>query len=493
MSIGLRLDLKQSQQLVMTPQLQQAIRLLQMSNLELAEFVAGEVERNPLLRLEDGSGQAAAPHEASAIAPLDRQVATQDPGLVAETFDFSAGDAAAENLFDGERAARPSPPPKTDAGTIANAAGYDFDQAPDRPVSLRAHLLAQLGQVAAAPDVLLLARVLVEELDEHGYLRTDPGEIAVRLGAPAADGAAALAMVQNCEPTGVGARDIAECLALQLAERDRLDPAMRSLLDNLDLIGRGQARRLQALCGVDAEDFADMLAELRRLDPRPCAGFAAEEPETLVPDLILTRGQQPGTWQVELNPETLPRVLLDTRYAAEVGDVTRSDPEAQSFLQGCRSDANWLIRSLDQRARSILAVATEIIRRQGAFFDQGVAGLRPLTLAMVAESTGLHESTVSRVTANKYIQTERGTFGLKFFFTNAIAADGPTAQAIRDRIRRMIDAEPASAILSDDEIVENLQKDGVEIARRTVAKYRTVLGIPSSVERRRRKALLPQG
>ncbi|MFQ5564779.1 MAG: RNA polymerase factor sigma-54, partial [Paracoccaceae bacterium] len=410
--------------------------------------------------------------------------------LGAETFDTGA-----ENLYDTELGEGGAWARVGAGGSRSfDAPSFDLEQQPDRPASLRAHLLTQLGQSRAEAAVLLLARLLVEELDEHGLLRADLAELAARLGAAPEQVAAALALVQGCEPTGVGARDLAECLALQLAERDRLDPAMRRLVENLDLLERGERRRLRALCGVDEEDFADMLAELRTLEARPCAGFQTERAETLIPDVFLRRApgghRGEGGWQVELNSETLPRVLVDNRYAAE---LSAAGAEARAFVSDCRASASWLKRSLDQRARTILKVATEIVRRQDGFFAEGIAGLKPLTLAMVAEAVGLHESTVSRVTSNKYIATERGIFELKFFFTNAVGPEGQAAAAVRHRIRAMIDAEGPGGILSDDMIVERLQEDGIEIARRTVAKYRHVLGIPSSVERRRLKAMMPEG
>ncbi len=511
MALGIRLDLKQSQQLVMTLQLQQAIKLLQMSNLELREFVEAEMESNPLIRVEEEPGGTASEPEAAPDAspesepesgetPLDARLTPEgDHSLGAETFDTGA-----ENLYDiGPNDSGPNETIPGEAAAWAgvgaggnrsfDAPGFDLEQQPDRPASLRTHLLAQLGQSRAEPPVLLLARLLVEELDEHGLLRTGLAEIAARLGAAPEQVEAALALVQGCEPTGVGARDLAECLALQLAERDRLDPAMRRLVDNLDLVERGERRRLRALCGVDEEDFADMLAELRTLDPRPCARFQAERAETLIPDVFLRRAPG-GTWEIELNPETLPRVLVDNRYAAQLAAARGgAGREARAFVSDCRASANWLKRSLDQRARTILTVATEIVRQQDRFFAEGIAGLKPLTLRMVAEATGLHESTASRVTSNKYIATERGIFELKFFFTNAVGPEGLAAAAVRHRIRVMINAEAPGGILADDIIVERLQEDGVDIARRTVAKYRRVLGIPSSVERRRLQAMMAEG
>lgn len=512
MALGFRLDLRQSQQLVMTPQLQQAIRLLQMSNLELREFVEHELESNPLIRIEDGPevSRDSTPEVQtdSAESPLDARLTPEgDHSLGAETFDTGS-----ENLYDtgpagagtneagpGEFGIASGPGPGIARGgnQSFDAPGFDMDHQPDHPETLRAHLLAQLGQVRAEPQALLLARLLVEELDEHGYLRIDLDALAGRLDARSDQVEAALALVQGCEPTGVGARDLAECLALQLSERNRLDPAMRRLIDNLALLERGDRRRLRALCRVDDEDFDDMLAEIRTLDPRPCAGFETTRTETLIPDVFLRRLSW-GGWEVELNTETLPRVLVDNRYAAQLTGAGRklggvAGREARTFVSECRVNATWLVRSLDQRARTILTVASEIVRQQDGFFTKGIAGLKPLTLRMVADAIGMHESTASRVTSNKYIATERGIFELKFFFTNAVGSDGLAAETVRHRIRAMVAAEDPGEVLSDDSIVERLQKDGVDIARRTVAKYRGTLGIPSSVVRRRQKAIMSKG
>jgi RNA polymerase sigma-54 factor len=507
MALGIRLDLKQSQQLVMTPQLQQAIKLLQMSNLELREYVEHELESNPLIRIEAAAGTLVEtlpempPDTKSDLpaTPLDARLTPDgDHSLAAETFDTGA-----ENLYDTppDEPGTFGPGPggstsRTGGGTggshTFDAPGFDLEQQPEHPESLREHLLAQLGLSRAEPQVLLLSRLLVEELDEIGYLRTSLAELAARLGAAPEQLEAALTLVQDCEPTGVGARDLAECLALQLAERDRLDPVMRRLVENLYLLERGERRRLRALCGVDDEDFTDMLAELRTLDPRPCSGFQTDRAETLIPDVYLRRTAW-GGWEVELNTETLPRVLVDNRYAAQLA-ATRggAGSETRAFVSECRANASWLVRSLDQRARTILTVATEIVRQQDRFFAEGITGLQPLTLRMVADAAGLHESTASRVTSNKYIATERGIFELKFFFTNAVGSGGLAAEAVRHRIRAMVTAEAPGNVLSDDTIVEQLQEDGIDIARRTVAKYRKVLGIPSSVERRRHKAAMAQ-
>ncbi len=496
MGAGLRLELRQSQQLVMTPQLQQAIKLLQMSSVELGAFVAEEVERNPLLTTEPregGEGEPEPPAEPRAAeAGADTRVTAEgDMSLVSETFDTGA-----ENLYDqspgeGGEAARGALAPGAPRTAGPAPEGEEgFESRLTRPATLREHLRAQIGLMRAEAAVRGLALALVEELDGDGYLRTPLAELAPRLGAEGPEIEAALALLQRCEPTGVGARDLAECLALQLAERDRLDPAIARVLGHLDLLAAGKLDRLCKLCEVAPEDVSDMLADIRRLDPHPGRGFGEPEPESLVPD-IFVRPARFGGWQVELNADALPTVLIDQRYAAE---LARGGAATREFLSDCRETANWLIKSLDQRARTILKVATEVVRQQEGFLAEGPRALRPLSLKKVAEAIGMHESTVSRVTSNKYMATERGVFELKFFFSNAVGAGGgggqeTSAEAVRTRVRDLIAAEPPDGVLSDDRIVEILQGEGIEIARRTVAKYRTSLGIPSSVARRRRHAL----
>jgi RNA polymerase sigma-54 factor len=288
----------------------------------------------------------------------------------------------------------------------------------------------------------------------------------------------------------VGARDLAECLSLQLQALDRLDPAMAMLLTRLDLVARRDFSQLGALCGVDAEDIADMLAEIRGLNPKPGLAFGSEHVAPVVPDVFVRVGPD-GGWLIELNSDTLPRLLVNARYYAQVSKTAR-DKDSKTYLTDCLNNANWLVKSLDQRARTILKVATEIVRQQDAFLTYGVRHLRPLNLRMIADAISMHESTVSRVTSNKYIATPRGLFELKYFFTASIqavnGAESHSAEAVRDRIKEMIDKEEAKDILSDDRIVSLLTADGVNIARRTVAKYREAMRIPSSVERRRLKA-----
>ncbi|WP_414901520.1 RNA polymerase factor sigma-54 [Sphingomonas flavalba] len=509
MAIGPRLDLRQSQSLVMTPQLQQAIKLLALSNLEVESFIAEELERNPLLDsggdergdpVPDGDsaghddssdaggeigGEAPEPETADRL--LEHGAADSDAPLdvdyAAETFHHdSAADAAAPGM-DGALGLGGS------GGAGGDGEAIDFDSfAADAP-SLHDHLLAQAGTAFAAAD-LTIAGHLIDQIDEAGYLDADLLDMATRLGVPLARIERVLAVVQGFDPTGVGARSLGECLALQAREADRYDPAMARLLDNLDLLAAGRINRLKRMCGVEDEDMADMIRELRGYDPKPGLRFGGERSPAVTPDLFVAR--RGAGWAIEINAATLPRLLVNRSYYVDL-QAGSPDKAAKSWLSECLASANWLVRALDQRQRTIIKVASEIVKQQEAFFLHGVAHLRPLTLRTVAEAIGMHESTVSRVTSNKYLSCARGLFELKYFFTSAIqAADGGesvSAEAVKSAIRALIAAEDRDAILSDDALVDMLRERGFDIARRTVAKYREAIGIGSSVQRRRQKAL----
>ena len=517
MALSQRLDLRQTQTLIMTPQLQQAIKLLQLSNVELAEYVEDQIERNPLLEREDNDGvnadvadgeqQDRSPVEPAqdvtgtdALARVDHLPAEADAPL----------DTDFENVWTNSSATDPceagaNPPSvESEPSAMESLASWgtggkaDFsDGAPGlentapTSISLRDHVFQQINLDFARPSDRLIARRLFELVDEAGYLVGDVNEAAEALGCPTARVDAVLTRLQRFDPPGLFARSLAECLALQLADRNRLDPAMQALLDNLDLLARRDLAALTAVCGVDREDLSDMIAEIRALDPKPALAFSHEPAQPVTPDILMRPGRD-GGWVVELNSETLPKVLVNHRYYTEVS-AAAPDKAARDYLAECFADANWLVKSLHQRATTILKVGTELVRQQQAFFAHGVQKLKPLILRDIAEAIGMHESTVSRVTSNKFIATPRGVFELKYFFTAAIAgADGReahSAEAVRFRIKALIDDEPADKILSDDQIVEILRTDGIDIARRTVAKYREALRIPSSVQRRREKSL----
>jgi RNA polymerase sigma-54 factor len=480
MVLGLRLDVRQTQSLVLTPQLQQAIRLLQLSNQELLGTLQSEVAENPFLELaETGVEQARV-----ATGTRDEARAPELPPAAATATGDSAGD------WD-----QPRPPMANDQQLHGRRRTEEGQQGLEgrfsEPLSLRDELRRQLGGLATDSACRSLAVTLTDWLDDDGYLREDDGDIARRVGVEVAAVAAARALLQRCEPTGIGARDLAECLALQLAERDRLDPAMRRLLDNLPLLARADWPALLRLCAVDREDLEDMVAEIKALDPRPGQHLASEPATAILPDIVVYR-TGPDRWRIELNSEALPRLVVDGAYFAELGRAGL-DLRQKEFVQERFQNASWLAKALDQRSRTILKVGRAIFARQHAFLDEGPKALRPLVLRDIATATGLHESTVSRATSQKFAQTPHGTFPLKYFFSTAIAGkDGAadhSAEVIRQKIKQMVLKEDAQAVLSDDQIVTRLADDGIVIARRTVAKYREALGIASSMQRRRSKAL----
>jgi RNA polymerase sigma-54 factor len=497
MAIVPRLDLRQTQTLVMTPQLRQAIKLLQYSNLEAASFVEEELERNPLLERDEGAetgvGERPAPDQVvvDTIRPTDAVSAA-----TAETLPSEAAaplDADQSNAYDAGSVADGGP----SFGRI-NGRGGDQSFADDirgiedmaderRP--LREHLGEQLRLTFTDPVERMIGAYLIALLSPAGRLTADPVAVAGATGLPVERIEAVRATMMGFDPPGLFARDLRECLAAQLLDRNRLDPAMQTLLDNLELLARHETRKLMALCGVDAEDLGEMISEVRALDPKPGASWDDTPAQLVIPD-ILMRQNPDETWLLELNPETMPRVLVNERFYARVAPRTRK--EERVFLAERLANANWLVRSLQQRAQTILKVAAEIVRQQDGFLRHGVAHLRPLILRDIAEAVELHESTVSRVTSNKYIATPRGTYELKYFFTTALhGTDGAShsAEAVRHRIRTLIDAEDAEDVLSDDAIVAMLRREGVDIARRTVAKYREALRIPNSVQRRREKTV----
>ena len=501
-----RMELRQGQSLVMTPQLLQAIKLLQLSHLELQSFVEGELERNPLLdrdEVRDG------PLALNGDGPLAVDAATfaRSESLNSQEGMETRLGTGLDNVFQGEQPtmARLDTRGADSLPIIGGAyggSGGSFEDGPDgfesgltAEASLHEHLASQLDMALTDPGERIVGRHLIDAVDDAGYLCEPLADIAERLGITSARVEQVLQVIQGFDPSGVAARSVSECLSIQLRDRNRFDPAMQCLVANLPLVAKRDFAALKRICGVDDEDIADMVAEIRRLDPKPGRGFGGSTAQTVVPDVFI-RAAPDGSWLVDLNPDTLPRVLVNQTYHARVSRAARNDVD-KAFIAECLQTANWLTRSLEQRARTILKVASEIVRQQDGFFAHGVEHLRPLNLKTVADAIGMHESTVSRVTSNKYLTCSRGVFEMKYFFSAAIAATGygeaHSAEAVRFRIKQMIDDEVPAEVLSDDAIVARLKSGGIDIARRTVAKYRESLRIPSSMERRREKVAMAMG
>ncbi|MGH6904777.1 MAG: RNA polymerase factor sigma-54 [Geminicoccaceae bacterium] len=498
MSLSLRLDLRQSQALVMTPQLQQAIKLLQLPNLELAAYVATELEQNPFLESaeaaadEFGPGDEDAPDADTRSAELTGSLEMdfgEAPGGGAESAEDGWADPQRDDL-----------PRGLEVGSLAQTGRgggldffeprADFEARLSQPKSLRDHLIEQLQLDLPPGPERLIGLHLIDLVDEAGYLRDALSEVAERLGCPVTTVEAVLECLQQFDPPGVFARSLKECLALQLREANRLDPAMAALLDHLELMVAADLGALARACKVLEEDLPEMIAEIKALYPKPGLAYASEPVAAIVPDIFVQLAS--GAWRVELNSATLPRVLVNHSYYLELSGQATDKP-AKAYLSERLQTANWLVKALDQRARTLLKVAEAVVAHQLPFLNHGVHRLRPLLLRDIAEATELHESTVSRATADKYVATPRGNFPFRYFFSNALPGVGGgashAAEAIRQQIKAMIDREEPMNVLSDDQIVAALRRLGVAIARRTVAKYRDSLAIPSSVQRRRAKAL----
>ena len=517
MALSQRLDLRQAQTLVMTPQLQQAIKLLQLSNIELSDFVDREIEQNPLLERDSGpsdggsdsGGDGGSDGASAERSNLDEPPPPIPDGRTRDTVEMTSSetmgsssdsplDTDFENVYSDDRFSDGTDGSSDVYGSWNERGGRSGFEDDDSNLeatltgqkSLRDHLIEQLKVDLPAHGDQLIGLALIDMLDEAGWLvGLEVDSLAAQLGCEPERVERVLAAVQRFDPPGIFARSLKECLAIQLREKNRLDPAMAALLDNLELLAARNLPALMKVCGVDAEDITDMVSEIRKLNPKPAVSFDHTPAQLVTPD-ILMRANPGGGWLIDLNPDTLPRVLVNHRYFARISGTARNKADKEYITERFQS-ANWLVKSLHQRATTILKVASEIIRQQDAFFIHGVSHLKPLILRDIAEAIGMHESTVSRVTTNKFMATPRGVFELKYFFTSAIqGADGQashSAEAVRHRIKTMIDAEKPDDVLSDDKIVEILRGEGIDIARRTVAKYREAMRIPSSVQRRRAK------
>jgi RNA polymerase sigma-54 factor len=481
--MGPSLSIRQTQALVLTPQLQQAIKLLQLSNLELDAFITEELSKNPLLEAQAAGDDGDAPAAEFAGEDSEGDEPPDDPGAD----NLILGQADDDRPLDVDWTAEAL---ETDSfsDVVTSSGGdeaFDFDRLQYSAASLAEHLLGQLhGQPG---DVGNLARAIAEALDETGYLTVPLEQLAEITGAPPALVEQALAVVQGLDPAGVGARSLAECLALQAKAADRYDPAMARMIDNLDLLSKGRTNDLKRICGVDDEDLADMIRELRAYDPKPGCRYSSSAAQEVTPDVFVRKTR--GGYAVELNQATLPRLLVNRRYYQEL-KAGPQDKASRAWLSECLQSAGWLVKALDQRARTIVKVVSEIVKRQQGFFDRGVAAMKPMTLREVAEAIEMHESTVSRVTSNKYLLCDRGLFELKYFFGSGVQSaegDGAAAEAVKAAIRELVEAE--TEILSDDAIAALLKQRGFDCARRTVVKYRESMNIGSSIQRRRMRKI----
>ncbi len=513
MALSPRIELKLSQSLVMTPQLQQAIKLLQYSNIDLVDFVNQEIEKNPLLELSDNNQSDARTAEQNKENAQNTAGETSEVKPTATSDDY-LNNPGAENLnseaaldtnFDNDFNndcvidAVPTSASSNDLGLSSKSmmgGGGSFDHSDfamdlrlTDNISLSDHLLEQLNLLSEQANDKIIIRFLIGMLDESGYLSESCELIAERFGCDVDEIERIIGIAQTLEPVGVFARDLKECLKIQQINNDRLDPAMEILLDNLDRLANRDYPALLRLCKIDTEDLKDMIEEIQSLNPKPGLAFSTNITQAVIPDVFIRKTPK-GNWIVELNNETLPKVLFNNNYLTEIKSHAK-DKKDKDYLAECAASASWLVKALDQRARTILAVSTELVKHQENFFNEGIKHLKPLNLKTIADAIEMHESTVSRVTSNKFIATNRGIFEMKYFFTTAIASveggESHSSESVKYTIQALIDDEEPKKILSDDKLVNILKSEGIDIARRTVAKYREALNIPSSIQRRRIK------
>ncbi len=473
MALGARLHLKQTQSLKLTPELKQAIEILQMAGPELDAFVEKALEQNPLLERAETSSRAERESDITA---------TDETGEAAFEIAAEALDTPSDALY---------PEASTGGGE-----DFDFERLGASDPSLHEFLEAGLSDLSLSSTDRAAAHELIGALSDAGYLGEALEDMAMRLAIPADRlDSVRLRLARHFEPAGLFALSVRDCLGLQLEARDRLDPAMQAALNRLDLVAARDFAGLKKATGLDDDDIADLIREILSLDPKPGLVFAPRtDTELAAPDILVSENAD-GSFGIELNPDVLPKVLVSERTYRMAKAATRS-AEERAYLTETYAAASWLKRSLNQRAETLLSVAGALVAKQESYFREGITALKPLTLQMIAEEIGLHESTVSRAAMNKTLVSKRGVQPLKFFFSAKLQAAGDegeahAANAIRHRIKALIDKEDPQKVLSDDKITALLKADGIVIARRTVAKYRESLEIPpSSVRRRHKKVAL---
>ncbi len=459
------LQLKVSQQLTLTPQLQQSIKLLQLSTPELQMEVERFLLENPLLERTDD-------------VAVGKEEAPATEQAAAET-DSRSDDASAE-----------SPGDWSSSSGSRRDGDDDYDPMANVPVvaTLREHLIAQLGEIALSHQDSALVRLLIEELDDDGYLTVElaelVGELPEELELGVDELSIALRFLQQFDPPGVGARNLPESLALQLERLPGEVPgrtlASRLVKEHFELLGNRDLAKLRKVCNDEAA-LREARQLIARLNPRPAAGFGEDDTHYVIPDISVRK--RAGRWVAELNQAAVPRLQVSQLYAGMLAQNRQGNGELSNRLQ----EARWLVKNIQQRFDTILKVSEAIVQRQQTFFEEGEVAMRPLILRDIAEEVGLHESTVSRVTTQKYLLCPRGLFELKYFFGSALETDSGgecSATAIKAHLKRLIDSENPSRPLSDNALADELAKQGIQVARRTVAKYREAMQIPPASQRK---------
>ena len=489
MQLGQQIKMRQSQSLVMTPQLQQAIKLLQMTNLELCQYLENQQAENPFLEIDTNTQESQNDDYQPQDETSNLTDAMQNGKSISED---PSSNQDYENRYETELNERPkldSPSPIS-----KNTSTEDFDDyisnLASRPETLKEHVRKQISLELKESKDLLIASVLTDYLEPTGWLTTKIEEIANEINCHVDEVNGVLVKLQKLEPAGVFAKNLSECLKLQLEERSLLSEEIKVLLDNLDLLAKGELKQLIKITNFTQEVISESIALIRSLNPKPGETFLYDETIQNSPDVIVTKGR--NGWVVELNKSTLPAVVIDENYISKM-TLKKQDSNSSSYVADTIASARWLKRSVEQRNSTTLTIASAIIAQQEDFLKNGLSHLKPMVLRDIASNVGMHESTVSRVTTGLTIETPRGCFAMKYFFSvslnSAENGESHAATAVREAIKKLISEEPAKKPLSDEAIAIIMKKDGIDLARRTVAKYREIMKIPSSAQRRRQTIL----
>ncbi len=477
MQISQNLKLKQSQSLVMTPQLQQAIKLLQLNNLELTNLVNKELEENPFLENES--------------VELDNQN-DQDTEKTDELDEsFENGESIAdepcnddfENRWDSDATfefnSKHSTTDSVDVGSV-------IEQTLSNKVSLKSILSNQADLEFSDDEDKKIAEILIDYVDENGWITENLEDIEEFSGFKLKQIETVLERMQSFEPNGVFARNLKECLKIQLINENDLDPKKEIIIENIDLLGSGNIKGLQKLTGLKEEKLKDEIRLIRALNPKPGSKYSVDNDNIFHPDVIVTKNN--SDWAVELNHGTLPKININEDYVKEIERLQCGESD-KKFINESLNSARWLLKAIQQRNVTTLKISSEIVNQQKEFFEKGKKYLKPMVLKDVAKKINMHESTVSRVTSDKLMLTPRGVFEMKLFFSASISStkEGEThsAESVRESLKKLISSEPVNNPLSDEMLVEKLQHEGIDLARRTVAKYRELLNIPASSVRRK--------
>ncbi|MEO5340001.1 MAG: RNA polymerase factor sigma-54 [Magnetococcus sp. MYC-9] len=484
MALGLELKLRMGQQLVMTPQLQMAIKLLQMSSLELADYLQEELDKNPLLEREedrpdeDPGGVDGAVANAREVEGVGTDGADMEPMEGALSQELPV-DASWSDIYGDSPGSHSS---QSFDGTSGSEAP-PLENTLVRSETLSDYLLWQLGISAVNERERLVGTAIIDAIDDNGYLTVDLGSVAEITRTTLEEVEDALLLVQSFEPAGVGARTLAECLLLQLKNRKQAHPPYTTLLDHLEDLARRDFRKLKRLLKVTDDELLDAVELIQSLNPKPGLAFGSDQTNYISPDVYVRKLD--GQWVVEVNTEAMPKLRVNREYDHALNG--RLSAQDKRFLVENARSAQWLIKSLEQRSSTIYRVAESIVRFQTNFLEYGREHLKPLILKDVADDIGVHESTASRVTSNKYIHTPRGIFELKFFFSSSLVSqtgENHSSEAVKFKIQKLVEGESVNRPYSDEKIAKLLKEQGIIVARRTVAKYRDILNIPSSSRRK---------